>query len=99
MRFAFIQEEMGSQLLVFYISKALLDEETRYPKIEKLISAVVIAARKLSPYFQAHTVIARTQYPLRSILHGLDASQRVMKWALELGQYDLVFRPHKAIKA
>ncbi|KAM2908832.1 hypothetical protein COP2_048302 [Malus domestica] len=40
-----------------------------------------------------------TQYPLRSILHGPDASQRVMKWALELGQYGLVFQPRTAIKA
>ncbi|KAM1559810.1 hypothetical protein ACFX1X_003117 [Malus domestica] len=40
-----------------------------------------------------------TQYPLRSILNGPEASQRVMKWALELGQYGLVFRPRTAIKA
>ncbi|KAM1760275.1 hypothetical protein ACFX12_003165 [Malus domestica] len=40
-----------------------------------------------------------TQYPLRSILHGPYASQRVMKCALELGQYGLVFRPRTAIKA
>ncbi|KAM2495619.1 hypothetical protein EV2_036486 [Malus domestica] len=39
-----------------------------------------------------------TQYPLRSILHGPDVSQRVMKWALELGQYSLVFRPRTTIK-
>ena len=84
---------------MFYTSKALLDAETRYPKIEKLILALVVAARKLRPYFQAHTVIVMTQYPLRSILHGPDASQRVMKWALELGQYGLVFRPRTAIKA
>ena len=96
---ALIREELGAQLPVFYTPKALLDEETRYPKIEKLILALVVAARKLRPYFQAHTVIVMTQYPLRSILHGPDASQRVMKWALELGQYGLVFRPRTTVKA
>ena len=96
---ALIREELGAQLPVFYISKALLDAETRYPKIKKLILALVVAARKLRPYFQAHMVIVMTQYPLRSILHGPDASQRVMKWALELGQYGLVFQPRTAIKA
>ncbi|KAM1784784.1 hypothetical protein ACFX12_037766 [Malus domestica] len=89
----------GGQLPVFYTFKALFDAETRYPKIEKLILALVVAARKLRPYFQAHIVIVMTQYPLRSILHGPDASQRVMKWALELGQYGLVFRPRTVIKA
>ncbi|KAM2576034.1 hypothetical protein TB2_007783 [Malus domestica] len=97
--YALIREELGAQLPVLYISKALLDAETRYPKIEKLILALVVMARKLRPYFQAHTVIVMTQYPLQSILYGLDASQRVMKWALELGQYGLVFRPCTAIKA
>ena len=96
---ALIREELGAQLPVFYTSKALLDAETRYPKIKKLILALVVAARKLRPYFQAHTVIVMTQYPLRSILHGPDASQRVMKWALELGQYGLVFQPRTTIKA
>ena len=94
-----IREELWAQLLVFYTSKALLDAETRYSMIEKIILELVLAAQKLRPYFQAHTVIVMTQYPLRSILHGLDASQRVMKWALELGQYGLVFRPRTAIKA
>ncbi|MBT0984648.1 hypothetical protein KJ032_26855, partial [Salmonella enterica subsp. enterica serovar Typhimurium] len=73
--------------------------ETRYPKIEILILALVVAARKLRTYFQAHTVVVMTQYPLRSILHGPNTSQRVMKWALELGQYGLVFRPRTTIKA
>ncbi|XP_068331426.1 uncharacterized protein [Pyrus communis] len=70
-----------------------------YPKIEKLILALAVAARKLRPYFQAHTVIVMTQYPLKSILHGPDASQQVIKWALELGQYGLVYRPRMVIKA
>ncbi|KAM2323105.1 hypothetical protein ACFXTH_019702 [Malus domestica] len=49
--FALIREKLRAQLPVFYTSKALLDEETRYPKIEKLILALVVATRKLRPYF------------------------------------------------
>ncbi|CAL8157571.1 unnamed protein product [Prunus armeniaca] len=40
-----------------------------------------------------------TDFPLRSILHSHDASQRLMKWAIELSQYDLLYRPKTAIKA
>ena len=45
-----IREELGARLLVFHCSKALLDVGTRYPKIEKLILALVVAAWKLRPY-------------------------------------------------
>ncbi|CAL9024581.1 unnamed protein product [Prunus brigantina] len=40
-----------------------------------------------------------TDFPLRSILHSPDASQQLMKWAIELSQYDLLYRPKTAIKA
>ncbi|KAI5336693.1 hypothetical protein L3X38_015961 [Prunus dulcis] len=127
---ALIREELGAQHPIFYTSKALLDAETRYPKLEKLILALVISARKLRPYYQAlldaetrypkleklilalvvsarklrpyyqaHRVIVMTDFPLRSILHSPDASQRLMKWAIELSQYDLLYRSKTAIKA
>lgn len=51
---ALIREELGAQHPVFYTSKALLDAETRYPKLEKLILALLVSARKLRPYYQAH---------------------------------------------
>ncbi|KAI5353189.1 hypothetical protein L3X38_006082 [Prunus dulcis] len=51
---ALIREELGAQHPIFYTSKALLDAETRYPKLDKLILALVIFARKLRHYYQAH---------------------------------------------
>ncbi|CAL8153079.1 unnamed protein product [Prunus armeniaca] len=96
---ALIREELGAQHPVFYTSKALLDVETRYPKMEKLIFSLVVSARKLRPYYQAHRIIVITEFPLRSILHSPDASQRLMKWAIELSQYDLLYRPKTAIKS
>ena len=41
---------------VYYCSRALRGAEERYPRTEKLIMALVIAAQKLRPYFQAHTI-------------------------------------------
>ncbi|CAL8993981.1 unnamed protein product [Prunus brigantina] len=96
---ALIREELGAQHPVFYTSKALLDAETRYPKMEKLIFSLVVSVRKLRPYYQAQRIIVITEFPLRSILHSPDASQRLMKWAIELSQYDLLYRPKTAIKA
>ncbi|CAL2247773.1 unnamed protein product [Prunus armeniaca] len=40
-----------------------------------------------------------TDFPLRSILHSPDVSQRLMKWAIELSKYDLLYWPKTTIKA
>ncbi|KAI5317479.1 hypothetical protein L3X38_037186 [Prunus dulcis] len=48
---ALIREELGAQHPVFYTSKALLDEETRYSKLKKLILALLVSTRKLRPYY------------------------------------------------
>jgi len=37
--------------------------------------------------------------PLRNVLQKLDASERLLKWAVELSRYDLAFEPRRAIKA
>ncbi|CAL8174058.1 unnamed protein product [Prunus armeniaca] len=74
----------------------------RYSTRQKLSSIQKLATQnwiKLRPYYQAHRVIVMTDFPLRSILHSPDASQRLMKWAIELSQYDLLYRPKAAIKA
>ncbi|KAH9715068.1 hypothetical protein KPL71_020894 [Citrus sinensis] len=51
-----VREEEGVQYPIYYTSKALLDAETRYPPLEKWALALVVAARKLRPYFQAFPV-------------------------------------------
>ena len=38
---------------VYYCNRALRGADERYPRMEKLILALVTAARKLRPYFQA----------------------------------------------
>ena len=58
----------GIQRPVYYVSKSLHEVELRYLPLEKVILAVVHATRKLSHYFQAHTVVVLTQLPLKSIL-------------------------------
>ena len=57
---ALVREEGGSQRPDYFISKAFRGAEERYPKMEKLAFALVIAAQKLKPYFQAHTIIVLT---------------------------------------
>ena len=60
-----IREEEKVQKPVYYTSRALRGAEERYSPMEKLAFALVTAARKLKPYFQAHTVVVLTDRPLR----------------------------------
>ncbi|XP_074372209.1 uncharacterized protein LOC141712961 [Apium graveolens] len=93
-----VKEEASHQWPVYYVSKRLLDAETRYTNMEKLVYTLILAARKLRPYFQAHRIEVRTAYPLRQILHKPESSGRMLKWAIELGQFDLEYCPRTAIK-
>ena len=50
-----IKEDDKVQKPVYYVSKVLIGAETKYLKIEKLVYTLMIAARKLLNYFQAHS--------------------------------------------
>ncbi|XP_074336867.1 uncharacterized protein LOC141674041 [Apium graveolens] len=66
--------------------------------MEKLVYALILASRKLRPYFQAHRIEGRTTYPLRQVLHKPESSGRMLKWVMELGQFDLEYMPRTIIK-
>ena len=59
-----IRVNSGIQRPVYYISKSLHEAEVCYLPLEKAILAVVHGTRKLPHYFQAHTIIVLTQFPL-----------------------------------
>ena len=48
---ALIKEENKLQLPVYYISQAFQGAEAQYPRIEKITFALIVASRKLRPYF------------------------------------------------
>ena len=58
-----------------------------------------MASRKLRPYFQAHKIEVLTNQPLRNIIHSPKASGRLIKWAIELGEFDIKYKPRTTIKA
>ena len=66
--------------------------------MEKLILALVTTTRKLRPYFQAHSIEVPTKYPMKQVLHKPKTSGRLMKWAIELSEFDIIYKPKTAIK-
>ncbi|PKU64464.1 putative mitochondrial protein [Dendrobium catenatum] len=63
-----VREENATQRPVYYVSKILSETEGRYPLADKTALALVYSARKLHPYFQAHSIGVYTNQPLKSIL-------------------------------
>nr|AAU10764.1 putative polyprotein [Oryza sativa Japonica Group] len=56
--------------------------------------------RKLQrPIYFAHRVTVVTSYPLGQILHNREGIGRVVRWAIELSEFDLRFEPRHAIKS
>ena len=66
--------------------------------MEKLILALVTTARRLQPYFQAHTIEVLTEHPMREILHKPETSGRLIKWAIEFSEFDIRYKPRTAVK-
>ncbi|XP_008222401.1 PREDICTED: uncharacterized protein LOC103322272 [Prunus mume] len=94
-----IQTKNSAEYPVHYVSKALQDAEVLYPDIEKLAFALVVSARRLRPYFQAHTIHILTNQPLQQVLQKPETSGRLVKWAIELGEFDIHYKPRPATKS
>ncbi|XP_052196167.1 uncharacterized protein LOC127803734 [Diospyros lotus] len=95
---ALVRDEDRVQYPVYYVCHRLLDVETRYFPMEKLAFSLVVASRKLRPYFQAHQISVLTKHPLKQILQKPDSSDRLLKWAIELAQFNIKYKPRTAIK-
>ena len=84
---------------MYYTSRALKGAEGRYPQIEKLAFALITASRKLRHYFQAHVINVMTDHPLKKAMNKLEATGRLIQWAVELSEFDIKYQPRHAIKA
>ncbi|KAK3030975.1 hypothetical protein RJ639_034896 [Escallonia herrerae] len=94
-----VREEKGVQKPIYYVSKVLQDVETRYPKIDKIALALIITARRLRLYFQSHTIVILTNQPFRKVLLSPEASGRLVNWSVELGEFDIQYKPRTTINA
>jgi hypothetical protein len=54
---------------------------------------LLITSHKLVHYFQSHRIEVHLSSTLGEMLHNKDATGRVAKWAIELGVYDIIFKP------
>ena len=75
-------EGKKKQLPVYFVSEALAGSKLLYSELEKIAYAVVMSARKLRHYFEAHKIIVVTNQPLHDLLFSnKEDSVRIAKWA------------------
>ena len=71
------REEPGHALKVqrpvYFVSKVLTDTKSRYPQTQKLLYAVIMAAKKQQHYFTEHEVSVVTSFPLGEVVRNRDA--------------------------
>ena len=94
-----ITEEGKKQLPVYYVSQAFQGAEFRYPRIEKIAFALIVASRKLRQYFQSNPILVMTDQPIKKSMNKPEAAGRMVQWAIELSQFDIEYHPRTAIKA
>jgi hypothetical protein len=90
------QEFKAKVHVVTYVSRRLLDAETRYSVVEKLCFLLYYACTKLRHYLLANTcVVACQTNVITHMLHRPILRGRLGKWAYALIEYDLVFESLK----
>nr|XP_025661188.1 uncharacterized protein LOC112756783 [Arachis hypogaea] len=96
---ALVAEREKKQFPIYFTSKTLQNAELRYPSIEKLALALVFSARRLRPYFQSHEIHVRTDQPLRQVLQKPELAGRLVKWLVELSEFDITYEGRASIKS
>jgi hypothetical protein len=74
---------------IYFVSEALADSKKYYSEMENICYAIVMSARKLRHYFEAHKVLKNQ--PLKDIFGNCDSSSRIGKWTMELSEHMVDF--------
>ncbi|GKV27129.1 hypothetical protein SLEP1_g36334 [Rubroshorea leprosula] len=97
-----LTKAIDGEILYLYLGisdEAISSVLLRYLIAEKVALAVITSAKKLRPYFQSHLIVVLTDQPLRQILQKPECSRRLIKWAVELGEFEITFQQRSAINA
>ena len=93
-------DDDGDENFIYYISRNLLDTETRYAHVKKLVLAVVQTVQRFRHYIllRTETVISDCN-PMTYILTHQFLGGKYSKWIVILQEFDLEFTTSKSKKS
>ena len=96
---ALTQEAEGQEYIITYLSRRLLDAESRYSFVERLCLSLYFACTKLRHYLLSSEckVFGQTDV-LKHMIQRPILSGRIGKWAYGLIKYDLAYESLKSMK-
>jgi hypothetical protein len=94
-----MQEFEGKERVIFYLSRRLLDPETRYSPTKNLCLCLYFCCTKLRYYvLSAECTVVSKADVIKHMSSMPILKGRVGKWILALSEFDLRFESSKAIK-
>ena len=94
-----VQKHDDQERVVFYLSRRMLDAETRYPEIEKLCLCLFFTCTKLHHILlSAETIVICKSDVIRHMLSAPFLKGRLGKWMFALSEFDIRHQPAKAVK-
>jgi hypothetical protein len=93
------QESAGREAAVAYLSRRMVDAETRYTYIGKLYHALYYACSKFRHYILSSscTIVCKHDV-IKHMMQKPILSGRLGKWAYSLVEYQLTYEPLQAMK-
>jgi hypothetical protein len=94
-----VQVYDSKEKVVFYLSRRMLDMETRYHEMEKLCLCLFFTCTKLRHIllFAEIIVICKSDI-IKHMLLALVLKGRLGKWIFTLSEFDIRYQPTKAVK-
>jgi hypothetical protein len=94
-----VQVYDGKEKVVFYISRRMLDTETRYPEIEKLYLYLFFTCTKLHHILlSAEVIVICKSDVIKQMLSAPVLKGRLRKWIFALSEFDIRYQSAKAVK-
>jgi len=94
-----VQKHVDQERVVFYLSKHMLDVETRYPEIEKLCLYLFFTCTKLHHILlSVETIVICKLDVIKHMLSTPVLKGQLGKWMFALSEFDIRYQPAKAVK-
>jgi hypothetical protein len=98
-RSALVQEFEGKERVIYFISRRLLDAETRYSAVKRLCLCLYFSCTKLRPYLLTVECIVVCKDDIVKYMLSLPILKgRIGKWILALPKFDFTYQSAKEIK-